>query len=136
MKTERIGISDNIIRDIADAISRYNSWSSRNIRERFAETTEIVRIVISTRFEETQIESSFHRFLHFEESRRPIFSARIPRVIFAGAKIFSGVIKKSTIALGQRLAGGEHGNDFRAYPEKPTFPVERKKELMPPRLSL
>lgn len=126
MKTERIGISDNIIRDIADAISRYNS--SRNVRERFAETTEIVRIVISTRFEETQIESSFHRFLHFEESRRPIFSARIPRVIFAGAKIFSGVIKKSTIALGQRLAGGEHGNDFRAYPEKPTFPVERKKE--------
>lgn len=142
MKTERIGISDNIIRDIADAISRYNSWSSRNVREHFAETTEIVRIVISTRFEETQIESSFHRFLHFEESRRPIFSARIPRVIFAGAKIFSGVIKKSTIALpalGQRLAGGEHGNDFRAYPEKPTFSrrkKERKKELMPPRLSL
>lgn len=54
MKTERIGISDNIIRDIADAISRYNSWSSRNVRERFAETIEIVRIVISTRFEETR----------------------------------------------------------------------------------
>lgn len=139
MKTERIGISDNIIRDIADAMSRYNSWSSRNVRERFAETTEIVRIVISTRFEETQIESSFHRFLHFEESRRPIFSARIPRVIFAGAKIFSGVIKKSTIALptlGQRLAGGER---FPSLPRKTNISrrkKERKKELMPPRLSL